>query len=211
MDNWQKYIWALPIVGAIFAFLSIATPALVWSLGGLNVDAWMIGYWDGGVLGDGWVDEIYEISGGIGPDIGLAIFIVSFVFVLLSGIMALGVGVLGYRGDFDKKYAALSGAIMIIITIIFLAVIESEWEVFSTWEMDPGFGVIGPFIGGAFCIASFFAPQLGERITSVQPRVTAQPQAKPTSEARFCSDCGTEVPGDFCPDCGKPFQPVIAQ
>ena len=209
MDDWKRYIWVLPIVGAIFAFISIATPAAIWSDMGINIDAWMIGYWDGGIAGDGWVDEVYELTEGYGPDFDLGIFIVSFIFVLIGGIMALAVGVKGYQGDFKKNYAALSGAIMIIFTIIWLAVVESEWEIFSEYGMDPGFGVIGPFIGGAFCIISVFAPQLGERITSMQPQTAAQPQvmAQPSSGARFCTHCGKEVPGDFCPGCGKPFQP----
>jgi len=202
LDDWKKYIWVLPIVGAIFAFISIATPAVSGSGMGINVDAWMIGYWDAGDV-DGWVDEISELSGGIGPDLELGIFIVSFIFVLLSGIMALAVGVQGYHGDFKKNFAALSGAIMILTTIIFLAVIESEYEIFSTWNMDPSFGVIGPFIGGAFCIMSVFAPQLGERITSIQPQAAAQPQPASTPQIKYCSQCGAEVPGEFCPSCGK--------
>jgi len=236
MDNWKDYIWALPIVGAIIAFISIAIPAAVSSYlkadgfsAPFSIDIWMIGFFDAGIGGEGWVDEINKISGGVGFDMTTAIYILSFIGVLLGGILGLGAGGLGARGDFRKSFSLASGALMIIFTIIFIIGVEVDASIYSgdsfdmggtlvEYKFNVGFGVIGPFIGGVICIASFFMDRIPttERIvpeTPKQPQVTAkpqvmaQPQAQPSSGAKFCTHCGTEVPGDFCPGCGKPFQP----
>jgi len=248
MADWRTYRWVLPIVGALFAIISIATPAFsgldltleewddydeewyTYFSGSIPMDMWMIGYWEANIPGgpsmDGWVDdeELTMLTGGT-TEIEMGPFLIGFLGLLIGAIAGIGVGILGYRGNFRKEIAALSGILMMGFTLIFIIWVEAEWSPLGgktvvddygdrvTYQLDPGFGIIGPFIGGVLCLAGAFIKPVERAVPSAskQPGVTTQPQAKPTSEARFCTQCGTEVPGDFCPDCGKPFQPLIAQ
>ena len=90
-----------------------------------------------------------------------------FFGILIGGIIALIVGWKGYRGNFKKRIALVSGILMILFTFMFVWLIGLSYEVFSnpilSYE-DPygdislslsniGLGLIGPFIGGAFCLA----------------------------------------------------------
>lgn len=232
MSNWKKYIWTIPIISAIIALISLAVPAinsklLTWD--GVPapspMNMWLIGYFDMGVLGEGWVDEIFDTTMGM-MAIDILPFIIGVIGVLIGATLAIGSGILGARGNFRKPLALLGGILMLAFSIIFTIWVEVEYSLFSGktfdymaseihYEFTVGFGIIGPIIGGVLCIASFFMDRIPvkERIepeTPKQPQVKAEPQVTPSSEARFCPHCGTEVPGDFCPDCGKPFQPLIA-
>jgi len=239
MDNWKKYIWVVPIVGAIITFISLVLPAITSSsiksemMGPApwDMDFWLIGRFKFGSL-DGGVDELSDLFEGV-FSLPIAIFIVSFIGVLIGAILAVGSGVLGIRGNFRKSIALFGGVLMVAFTLIFTIYVEADISIFSGktidvpgdqyyYKFNPSFGIIGPIIGGVFCIASFFMDRIPtkERIepetprqprVTAQPQVIAQPQAQPTSGAKFCTHCGTEVPGDFCPGCGKPFQPLIAQ
>ena len=221
----KKYIWVLPIVGAIFAIISIATPVMEsptitytdeWDSDTypMILDIWMIGYWESGLM-DGWVDELSDLTGFF--EIELAPFIICFLGLLIGVIAGIGVGVLGYRGDFRKNIAALSGILMICFSLIFIIWVEAEWgpyggetityvdewdDIYTVeYQFDPGFGIIGPFIGGIFCLAGGF----------IQPEERAMPLASkqlgvtPASKLKYCSDCGAEATGKFCSSCGKPI------
>ncbi len=233
MADWKKFIWAVPIVGAIITFISMAIPAITTSTlrsemmgpAPWDMDFWLIGRFKFGTL-DGGVDELSDVFGGI-FSVPMVAFIICFAGVLIGAILAVASGVLGFRGNFRKEIALAGGGLMVLFSLIFIIWLEVDMSLFSgdsvvvpgdvyTYKYNVGFGIIGPIIGGVLCIGSFFMDRIPttERIvpeTPKQPQVTAQPQAEPTSEARFCPHCGTEVPGDFCPGCGKPFQPLIAQ
>jgi len=80
--------------------------------------------------------------------------------------------VLGYRGNFRKGLALLSGILMIALTLLFIWWVEYDNDLFSYPTLtivdpyqevellgpDIGFGLIGPFIGGAFCLAGGLIP-----------------------------------------------------
>ena len=247
MGNWKEYIWVIPIVGAIIAFIAIAFPAAVstsldsemmgpapW-----DIEMWLSGHFEFGSE-SGSISDLNDLFSGL-LKLPEAAFTICIIGVVIGAIITVISGVIGFRersgksdsrlGDYRKHITLLGGGLMVLFSLIFIIWLEADASLFSGETIDivvdeyyfqfmPGFGVIGPIIGGVLCITSaFMGPiQTKERIipeTPRQPRVTAQPQvtaqAEPTSEARFCPQCGTEVPGDFCPDCGKPFQPLVAQ
>lgn len=173
MADWKEYIWILPIIGGIFAIISIITPVASFSFIGQNADLWLISYWDGGTyLGKGWVDEIRVNSYTAEIAASKLPFLLGFWGVLIGGIIALGVGGLGYRGNFRKGLALLSGILMIALTLLFIWWVEYDNDLFSYPTLtilvpyqevelsgpDIGFGLIGPFIGGAFCLAGGLIP-----------------------------------------------------
>lgn len=226
MADWRNYTWALPIVGAIFVIISIATPVMSsttityedeWGVETypIDLDIWMIGYWETGPY-DGWVDDLSEMFGGL-FEMELAPFIIGFLGVIIGAIAGIGVGILGYRGDFRKNIAALSGILMIGFTLIFIIWVEAEWGPYGgetmtfvddwddtysiTYQLDPDFGIIGPFIGGVFCLAGALIPP-EER---AMPSASKQPGVTPASNLKFCPDCGAEASGKFCQSCGKPI------
>ena len=131
----------------------------------------MIGYWAGSTnLGQGLVDEIQvNINGTITAQLAESAtpFVICTFGVIIGGIIALIVGVLGSRGNFRKRITLISGILMIAFMLLFMFWINSSYETITypilVYE-DPygslplsgytmGFGLIGPFIGGAFCLA----------------------------------------------------------
>ncbi|MFX1426852.1 MAG: hypothetical protein ACFFBE_10400 [Promethearchaeota archaeon] len=218
MVDWRPYTWVLPIIGAIFGLISLATPVIgsltIYDIswGGAvsgNFEIWMLGYWESGSY-NGWVNELSSelpipINATITP------FIICFIGLLICAVLGIRAGILGYQGTYKKSMAALSGILMIGLTILFIIWVEIEWSPFSgdTWEeewfdvykyqFDPDFGVIGPFIGGVFClIGAFISPE--ER--SMQT-VSKQSKLIPASQINYCPECGAKVTGKFCSNCGK--------
>ena len=212
----KKYIWVFPIIGAIFALISIATPVF----GNLTIydvywddthqipfDAWMIGYWESGTFND-WIHDLSIF--GVPLNASLAPFLLSFIGLLFGAILGIGTGVLGYRGDYRRNISALSGILMIFFTLLFIIWVEVEWSPFSgdtvedewldlyEYKFDPDFGVIGPFIGGAICLAGAFI-QPGER---TMPLASKQSKMMPKSTIKYCYECGSKATGKFCARCG---------
>ena len=161
----KKHIWVFPIIGAIFALISIASPVfgnltlydVYWDDSyTIPIDIWMVGYWEAGLY-EGWINELSSV---IGLPFGATTtpFVLSFIGLLFGAILGIGTGVLGYRGDYRRIFSALSGILMISFTILFIVWVEVEWSPFSggsvldewddliEYQFDPDFGVIGPFI-----------------------------------------------------------------
>lgn len=246
MANWKDYIWVMPIIGAIFTFISMAVPAITsaailgdGSPAPFSVTMWMIGSlrfdFSGGGSVTGLVTLLQSATFGALP-INLVPFIIGSSGVVVGAIIAVVSGVLGIRRDFRKSIALVGGILMFAFSLIFTIWLEAQFNLFSGksvnvvlngggvlyYRFNVGIGIILPIIGGIICIASFFMDRIPskERIVpqtptqpkvTTQPPVTTQPQAKPTADEKFCPHCGSKVPGDYCPSCGKPFQPLIAQ
>ncbi|MFX1376931.1 MAG: hypothetical protein ACFFA0_14090 [Promethearchaeota archaeon] len=171
MINWRNNIWIFPIIGAIFAIISLFTPVMFsiceyesWWDGDFTefVNIWMVGYWFDGI-NSGWINGLPDVP-FISFNATHAPFIFSFIGLLFGAILGIRTGVLGYRGDFRRNIAALSGLLMIFSMLIFLLWVEIDWKPFSgdtvrsleisvDYQSIPGFGLIGPFIGGIFCLA----------------------------------------------------------
>ncbi|MFX0000625.1 MAG: hypothetical protein ACFE9Q_03540 [Candidatus Hodarchaeota archaeon] len=136
-----------------------------------SADLWIFGYWIGSTnLGQELVDKIrVNINGNINAKLteGSSEFVICFFGVLIGGILALIIGVLVSRRNFRNRIVIVSGILMMLTIFFFVWLIGFSYEVFSnpilTYE-DPygsisltltniGFGLIGPLIGGTFCIA----------------------------------------------------------
>jgi hypothetical protein len=217
MSNWRYYTWALPIIGAIFAFISIATPALdtlklydhfLEESYSAPLEVWMIGFWEMGPY-DGWVSSL-SLDLGIPFGATLTPFLVCFFGLLLGAILGINSGITGYRKNFKRNITAISGIIMIGFTILFIIWVEVEWSPFSggsyldewddliDYKFDPGFGVIGPFIGGVFCIAGAFLPPEERNIQTI----SKPSKMGVSSTIQYCSECGFKSNGKYCPKCG---------
>ncbi len=229
MADWKNYIWVIPIVGGVLSLISMALPAIVSSEltadgypSPYGLDIWMIGFFELGPESGWGMEELYDLTGGMGFRLNSTPFIISFIGVLIGAIAAIGSGVLGFRKDFKKFIALLGGILMVAFSIIFIIWVEVEWKLYSGdtydylgttihYKFSPGFGVIAPIIGGVIAIASFFMPEAPPRerkapVVPTEPKETAQPQAVPPSQVRYCPNCGAEVPGEFCPSCGTVFK-----
>ncbi|MFW9940949.1 MAG: zinc ribbon domain-containing protein [Candidatus Thorarchaeota archaeon] len=223
MENWRKYTWVLPIIGAIILIISISTPVMDdstvtiddgWDIDTykMPLDIWMVGYYEVGPY-DGWVDELADFTDFLIVD--LLPFIICFIGLLIGVITGIAAGVSGYRGEFRKNIATISGILMITFTLLFIIWVEVDWSPYSgetityvdewddtitvSYQFDPGFGIIGPFIGGAFCIVGGVLQQ-EERVI---PIASKRPGVTPTLKPKYCPHCGAKVAGKFCSNCGK--------
>ncbi|MFX1346514.1 MAG: hypothetical protein ACFFBC_10370 [Promethearchaeota archaeon] len=225
MENWRKYIWALPIIGAIIVIISISTPVMDdptitiddgWDIYSykMSMDIWMVGYYEAGPY-DGWVDELANFIDFLIID--LLPFIICFIGLLIGVITGIAAGVSGYRRDFRKNIAIISGILTIAFTLLFIIWVEVDWGPYSgetityvdewddtitvSYQFDPGFGIIGPFIGAAFCIVGGVLQQ-EERAIPIESK---RPGVTPALKPKYCPHCGAKAAGKFCSNCGKPL------
>ncbi|MFO8017055.1 MAG: zinc ribbon domain-containing protein [Promethearchaeia archaeon] len=153
---------------------------------------------------------------------------ITMVILLGIGSLLIITGVFFKQGKIDLEFnkmqslwliLAIGGMVMIII---FISLITTELQQdlggygqVSTWDIiDPRFGIIGPFIGGAIVVVGFILSKMQiinsqEQLQGSQHQNLPKPHQKsssasssnicPTcknridSNSKFCDQCGTEI------------------
>ena len=224
MSKIKDYIWTLPLIGGILALGAFFAPAAyaveseeyiylwIWAL--LSYQYYDY-YWD-------------EFDRGVifseNPDV-LVPSIICSVLIILSILVLIGSSLYYRKRMKDRKVNPIVwlGASLCILgsTIGWIVAIDngmSSPSLPSFWSFfNPGFGVIGMFIGLILPIIGYG----GARVSMKQKRETIQPLQKGVavtetydpitsttpqiSNIVFCPECGSKLSKEnqkFCMDCG---------
>jgi hypothetical protein len=216
------YMWAFPLMGGVISLLALLTPAGFLSEAGNIFSLWIWGLVSTRVF-DGF-DYIEDIAFSdnifvITPSVIFSILIGVCAIVLISSAINCKKELKGVSG---LKSTWLTPAILITISIIgWIISIELAFRLgpysMSFWEyINPGFGVIGMFLGsglaiGGYIISKFYIRQIDEIIYFVnQPKASNSPvnlieSTQHGVNIKFCPECGTkteEKQQQFCRNCG---------
>ena len=222
MGEIKDYIWTLPLIGGILALGAFFAPAAYLEE---NLDYIYIWIW--ALLSyqyyDSWLDEFDRgVVFSDNPDI-LNPSIICSVIIFLCIMVLIGTSFYYRKRMKNSKVNPIVwvGASLCILgsTIGWMVAIEiamSSASLPSFWNIfNPGFGVIGMFIGSilpiiGYGVARVSIKQKREPIQPAQegmiiakvPAVTTTPQ---TGKIQFCSECGSKLSKEnqkFCMDCG---------
>lgn len=198
----KKYTWVFPLIGGITSIIGVLTPIATF-YNYFNVWTW-------GLV----VSRLYGVSVDfINEALVLNIGIISSIIIALFSLVLIITGYLYKRGYFkNRKISKLwisSGIIIIIVTIIPLVTLD-----FYTYEgnfpsgiwviCDPGFGAIGPILGGVASVGIGIMVSLsraGRREKPIPISVIAPKNLCPhcgkliSLNATFCSNCGKTIEG----------------
>jgi hypothetical protein len=214
--GWTDHIWKILMVGGVFTFLGIILPSCAVLESGITLFMWYFGFWimtdptsDSGGASDFFLDP-YD-------DKYMTIGVTSIVILIIALILMISAANI-LKADKNKGASAGLGIIGGILAIVgpaaYYFYIKDEFSGF--WmTFDESFGFYLPIIGGILgiigAIAAGYAYSL-ERKGPAQPMVGTVPSggipaqaAIPTTQEgkRYCSNCGAEVHGPFCQECGQ--------
>ena len=152
----SKYNYLFALLGGIIALIALLTPN-AWfnqSYMGMSIERfteWMFGY-----STYYWWETGYEVA-WVGP-ITLFISLTSTIIVIIASIVAIvSANNDRKRGYYPKSTLIIVGCSLVIIIIFYIIMIEILTLNFSFWAiLNPGFGIIGVFIGAGLIIATHF-------------------------------------------------------
>ncbi|MFX1281994.1 MAG: hypothetical protein ACFFA3_21780, partial [Promethearchaeota archaeon] len=145
----SKYVWAIPLVGAILTLIGFLTPMIYISDHSGSIYFWM---WDLTIgVFSGFPIEIVFIEDPdvLYPSIIYSVLVFICVIVLFISVVSYKRSIVDNR---TTEIASLSASIVTIIcTIIWMVTLEvafSRHRPYSFWDItDPHFGLFGLFIG----------------------------------------------------------------
>ena len=212
MGDIRDYTWAFPIVGGALALIALLTPAAYISIAGDSIYVWMWGLISIQSYGYGSATQFTEDPGE------LIISIICSLLVLISTIVIIS------KGNSIRTYPKLSKSwvapsiLLIIGTIVWMVGMEINSIVFygiSLWALiNPGFGVIGMFLGGALSLIGYGVSKISPKeareviIPMKKEFMRSENGISQPSEAsvfKFCPNCGykiIKVDNRFCTNCG---------
>ena len=228
-----KYIWIIGLTGGILTLISFLTPAFYVNVGIVEEYFWMWGLHYGVVSGYGSAFAFIPTQSPSSYMIPIFLSgIIPAILILSSSIKLIAITNSIRKGRNDIKTAENKlvgwGIALIVASIIFLIGINVTmnalfeyilydpyfpyYPIPGIWDVyDPGFAVIGPFLGGALAIISGIAsktikPREEPFITKdFKKHITKIPTEVTVGQINFCPDCGKRILNEesrFCTNCG---------
>lgn len=231
MADVKKYIWILPLLGAILAFITLFAPAVSMNLLGMLTDnLWL------------WGLYIYNFSGFISgtefitePLVLIPSLIVT-ILIALSGVLLFLTAIKLKKRSFKlrtvRNISLISGVVILVSEIIWIIMIPIFFDMayywdsfltlmpytFWTWNAgfislplhNAGFGIYGGFLSAAIALggagaAHYYSKEREATIPKEQEIIpkTKEPIASETPKLKFCQECGTEIEDPDVKFCGK--------
>ncbi|MBY8992318.1 MAG: zinc ribbon domain-containing protein [Candidatus Lokiarchaeota archaeon] len=220
MREIYEYIWIFPLIGGIFSILALLTPAAYFSESFYTFNLWMWGLisvqvndpYFGSYGETTFIDNIFILT----PSVIASIIIGVSSIILISSAVTCKKKL---KADDIIKSNWLTPAILILIsTIAWIISIELVFLLgptsMSFWETNnPGFGVIGMFLGSGFAIGGYIISKYGakqrDEVIFVANRneisISTLASAKSGMSIKYCPECGTKAEEElqhFCRNCG---------
>ncbi len=214
MGDVRDNVWAFPLIGGIIALIAFLTPAAYLSSYSGSINIWMWGLFSITIYGYGSNTTFTQDPGE------LLVSILCSLIVLISIIITIS------KGNQARKFGEESGWLAPpILTmggtigwIVGMEIISQSYGI-SLWSMvNPGFGVIGMFLGSIVSIighgvlvkvpkrpAEVIVPMKEQfmRPSISQPGELATESGIPS--VKFCPMCGDKLirlDQKFCSNCG---------
>ena len=214
--------WIFPLLGGIFAVISVFTPASYFDMLGLSMYSWMWGFSLGSVLGygssTGWFQDPMGLISGI---------ICSFI-IFLVGITMIISATRVRKGEIDidqsRKVWLISGIVNMTAVITWMILMDLSFQnfilqslgsyyysypyVLSYWAvLNEGFGVIGVFLCGGLGVTGYI---ICRAIKTSTTRKKSDLESKfvdhPEENKLKISEAILQTSQfKFCPQCGKPL------
>lgn len=205
-----KYIWRIPLIGAILVLIGFLTPLAYFKnpAGGIYMWMWGLNIFD--LYGYGT-----EILWTQNPDILIPSIICSVGIFICILIMFGSVNIYKTSTVNGRPTGnALLGAsiVTIICTIGWMVTLEVVWPGYPDfWDyMDPHFGVFGLFIGSGISIVGYVLSRqtdLQRKNISIPKKTYAGSHSSTIKNLfNFCPECGSKVLAEsqkFCVSCGN--------
>ncbi len=228
MGEKHEYVWLIPLIGGILAIISVLTPVAYFSSGGLYWIWWMWSFSVIGGMGYGFENVIIsEMDFMIPSSIITSVMIISIISFLSLAIITK-------KRKLNTRYFELVliiiGVLLIGITLYYLFAIDSAFydglvvegilfpPGFHFWEeLDPSFGVIGPFLSAisAFIGAGVFRYYSNRRVDLMPPKMGIYEKKRTITKTiggfNFCPECGQKIISEaqhFCMNCGFELQNI---
>ena len=221
MSTIKEYAWVFSLVGGVLTLIALLTPAASDFYSGYLVSgSFMVWMW--GLVSLNFSDYEYDIyihEVAFTDNIRILIPCIICSMIILACVIVIIASAINYRKVERGAEMWLFSAITIIIsTIAWIIAIEAAYifESMSFWlEVNPGFGVIGPFIGASLALAGFGVSKISakerepiqvpeKRYVPRVPRVEAQ-KTQVSEKLNFCPKCGYKIEQKehrFCRNCG---------
>ena len=229
----KNYFWIAPLLGGVLSLIALLTPATYLSMYGEYFYVWMWGLVSIKLYDP--YDDIYYTDTQLTDNVRLLIpSIICSIFIFIFAVILIASANLNRTGkkEFNELKRSWYGlSFLSIITtaawmisyeiIIYIEISQSFWNV-----MDPGFGVIGIFLGALISIigtivANYLIKQKQRiQVPYIEKQVHKYPSSinqgvykiEQVSAPKFCPMCGNEVmmrDSKFCMQCGFEFGKVI--
>jgi hypothetical protein len=210
--GWTDHIWKILMAGGIFTFLGIILPSCAILESGITVFLWYFGFWimtdptaDSGGASDFFADPYDNKYMTIG---------VTTIVILIIALILMISAANSLKADKNKGVSAglgiFGGILAIVGPAAYYSYLKDEFSGF--WiAFDESFGFYFPIIGGIIgilgAIAAGYAYSLDRKgpakpMAGTVPSGEIPPQAA-ISGKKYCSNCGAEVHGPFCQECGQ--------
>lgn len=222
MTEIRDYVWAFPLTGGVIALIAILTPAAYITVPGNSMYVWMWGLLSIQLYGYSNVTQFTQDPGELIISIICSVLVLIGTFAIISSAVSCRKKM---RMGIVKRAGWLIPSILLIIgTISWMIGMEINSNIFygmSLWTyINPGFGVIGMFLGGAVSIVGYgvskmkgprreeiFIPMKKEFITPENEiSIPKKEISKPTlTSFKFCPNCGQKIISQeqrFCTNCG---------
>jgi hypothetical protein len=199
----KDYDWAFPLVGGIIALIAFITPAGYYSDFSGSINIWMWGLFSIYAYGYGSITMFTQDPGELLISVSGSILVLISIIVIISKA--------NKTRNYGDKSKWLGASISLIIgTIFWIVGMEINGQIsagVSIWSViNPGFGVIGMFMGAILAIIGHAINKISPR----QPKDIIVPKKTPfiSSTVRKPIELSAEsdVPSfQYCPKCGDKF------
>ncbi len=212
-DN-TEHIWILPLIGGIVALIGLLTPAASVSIIFNSMQVWMWGLFS--IRQFDYVQLGYITTTRFTQNPVELIISISATLLVFSGALGLISSANSSRKtDITGKKWIKPSILLIIGALIWIIGFEIYTQIetgISFWEyINPGFGVIGPFLGAVLSLIGYAAAKMSpklpkEVITLTKPEApTPYDYSQVPHSFKFCPTCGEKVVDTnqkYCINCG---------